>query len=224
MYKYFDFPNQRGALSRPGWRAALALLIGVLHFTLWRSFSVISMVSDASSRASSPAIEKRMTVIWITGSEHSPRVVSPSDLSTLATKELENMLHAGKKNEISHKYAKRGSNLIRVKEASESLSAPVGGLPSSPTSIASEGAKDVTGASSPKFDYSKVAASLKSFEHDFSVSASSGSVLRESSTEKLGREISKAKRGNCETTYSHLGLLAIPLLVRDAMTEKGCKW
>jgi hypothetical protein len=40
----------------------------------------------------------------------------------------------------------------------------------------------------------------------------------------LGRKINRATRADCRTSYADAGLLAIPLLLRDAAREAGCKW
>lgn len=40
----------------------------------------------------------------------------------------------------------------------------------------------------------------------------------------LGRKINQATRADCRTSYAGAGLLAIPLLLRDAARDAGCKW
>lgn len=42
----------------------------------------------------------------------------------------------------------------------------------------------------------------------------------------LGQAIGKAARPDCRSAYAgaDLGLLAIPLLVKDTVTDRGCKW
>ncbi len=45
-----------------------------------------------------------------------------------------------------------------------------------------------------------------------------------SADEKLGKEIAKAARANCTTAHSALLLMAIPLLIKDTLTDTGCKW
>ena len=45
-----------------------------------------------------------------------------------------------------------------------------------------------------------------------------------SQTEKFGREVEKGRRKNCQTSHAHLGLLAIPFLMKDTLTDTGCKW
>ena len=40
----------------------------------------------------------------------------------------------------------------------------------------------------------------------------------------LGRAIAKAARPDCRTEYAGLGLLALPFLLRDAVTNSGCTW
>lgn len=49
----------------------------------------------------------------------------------------------------------------------------------------------------------------------------------ESTEEKkspLVREVEKGDRGDCRTAYAGLGLLAVPFLLRDSVSESGCRW
>ena len=41
---------------------------------------------------------------------------------------------------------------------------------------------------------------------------------------KLGRAIQKAAQPDCREAYAGLGLLAVPVLIADAITDKGCRW
>jgi hypothetical protein len=41
---------------------------------------------------------------------------------------------------------------------------------------------------------------------------------------KLGRAIEKAAQPDCRDAYAGLGLLAIPLLLKDTVTDTGCRW
>ena len=40
----------------------------------------------------------------------------------------------------------------------------------------------------------------------------------------LGRKISRSANPDCRTSYAGAGLLAIPLLLKDAVSDGGCKW
>lgn len=40
----------------------------------------------------------------------------------------------------------------------------------------------------------------------------------------LGRKIQRAAHPDCRTSYAGAGLLAIPLLLKDAVSDGGCKW
>jgi len=40
----------------------------------------------------------------------------------------------------------------------------------------------------------------------------------------LGRRIKQAAHPDCRTRYAGAGLLAIPLLINDAVSDSGCKW
>jgi hypothetical protein len=41
---------------------------------------------------------------------------------------------------------------------------------------------------------------------------------------KLGRAIAAAARPDCRSAYSGAGILAIPLLLVDFVTDTGCSW
>jgi hypothetical protein len=41
---------------------------------------------------------------------------------------------------------------------------------------------------------------------------------------QLARDIDKATRPDCRTEYAGMLLLAIPMLLKDAITDTGCKW
>ncbi|MDW5415579.1 hypothetical protein R6242_03205 [Iodobacter sp. CM08] len=40
----------------------------------------------------------------------------------------------------------------------------------------------------------------------------------------LAKELDKAVRGDCKNAYSQMGLLAIPMLLHDTVSDKGCQW
>lgn len=40
----------------------------------------------------------------------------------------------------------------------------------------------------------------------------------------LAQGIARAQQENCRDKYAGLGLLGIPLLLRDQVTQKGCIW
>jgi hypothetical protein len=58
----------------------------------------------------------------------------------------------------------------------------------------------------------------------------SGTLLKaiqnetETQNEKLGRDIERARRGDCQTKYAGMGLLAVIPLVANTVTGTGCKW
>ena len=42
--------------------------------------------------------------------------------------------------------------------------------------------------------------------------------------EKNSAQMAAAKRGDCRNEHAHLGLLALPFLLKDTITDTGCKW
>ncbi len=41
---------------------------------------------------------------------------------------------------------------------------------------------------------------------------------------KLGRAIQKATQPDCRDAYAAMGLLAVPFLLKDTITDTGCRW
>jgi hypothetical protein len=51
-----------------------------------------------------------------------------------------------------------------------------------------------------------------------------GTDKRISGAQKFAEEIGHANRGDCSFGHAHLGILAIPFLLKDTLTDEGCKW
>ena len=43
-------------------------------------------------------------------------------------------------------------------------------------------------------------------------------------SEKISDRVAGARRGDCRTEHAQFGLLAIPFLLKDAISDSGCKW
>ena len=41
---------------------------------------------------------------------------------------------------------------------------------------------------------------------------------------KLGKAIQKAAQPDCRDAYAAMGLLAVPFLLKDTITDTGCRW
>jgi hypothetical protein len=41
---------------------------------------------------------------------------------------------------------------------------------------------------------------------------------------KLARDIQKAAQPDCRDAYAAMGLFAVPLLLKDTITDTGCRW
>jgi hypothetical protein len=54
--------------------------------------------------------------------------------------------------------------------------------------------------------------------------ALAGHALNTTQAEKLGRDIDSARRGDCQTRYAGMGLLAVVPLVLQAAGGDNCKW
>ncbi|RXZ38454.1 hypothetical protein D9O50_02675 [Oxalobacteraceae bacterium CAVE-383] len=69
-----------------------------------------------------------------------------------------------------------------------------------------------------------IAEAIREIAHEPQHRLPSGIDKKLSAAEKFSNAIDHAKRGDCRSAHANLGILAIPLLLRDAMTDDGCKW
>lgn len=51
-----------------------------------------------------------------------------------------------------------------------------------------------------------------------------GTTKQLTEKEKFEQAVSQSGRQDCKTQYADFGILAIPLLLKDAVTRDGCKW
>ncbi len=86
------------------------------------------------------------------------------------------------------------------------------------------GGSDVTEGEGKAIDFSGIQAVARKTAHEINERKFFTANEKLSASEKLGKEIAKAKRGDCRTEHAHMGILAIPLLMHDTVTDKGCKW
>lgn len=228
---FFESKNDRFFYREPLHKFPILVLLLGLHFALWLLFNLNPLPSsalDISAASSTQTDEERESIAWMLPVEESAKVVStPEETSFSATpSSAVNPQPQVKIKRVAEKASKKTSKPLPVEETpSIALTSPS----SKPANHEDLNAADTKAAdtevlSPKKFDYGKVASVLKEMERENSVNVRSGREMKETSTEKLGREIAKSKRAHCETAYAHLGLLAIPFLVKDTVTDKGCKW
>lgn len=114
------------------------------------------------------------------------------------------------------------------KPVSSLITLPASSLSSSPAS--SSVSSSVVPENSPEqrstspLDYDALKRSARSIARERHRPASVDSIETLPQHEVFSRQMEKAARQDCERAHSHLGLLAIPLLLRDTVTDKGCKW
>jgi hypothetical protein len=73
-------------------------------------------------------------------------------------------------------------------------------------------------------DYDAIKNTVRAIAHESAEKQLPGADRPLSKAEKLEKAIGQAKRGDCRTEHAHLGILAIPFLLKDAVTDGGCKW
>lgn len=85
---------------------------------------------------------------------------------------------------------------------------------------------DTPGAA-PVFDVDAARATARSVAREGragTVLGGQATPLRETREEKLQRAYEQARRHDCKTAYAGMQLLAILPLIRDTVTDSGCKW
>ena len=194
---------------------ALVLVIG-LHLLMWLA------LEQKQSRLANPLSGnemKRINVQWIflrpkeqmqpqTTSEFFAKNPQPITLAPTSVKFLEN--------KIVTKSPRKTAEVVKSNdertEENSNLQATLSKNPTSnPERVALPGVEE-----------------MKSFAvrdiQGFKSRRQLESVGTLSQTEKFGREVEKGKRQNCQTSHAHLGLLAPPFLIKDTLTDTGCKW
>ena len=73
-------------------------------------------------------------------------------------------------------------------------------------------------------DYDAIKRTARAIAHEMTDRPLPGARKRRSDAEKFEDAVGHAKRGDCSTEYAHLGILAIPFLLKDTVTDRGCKW
>jgi hypothetical protein len=79
-------------------------------------------------------------------------------------------------------------------------------------------------AAAPGFDIDAARATARAVAGEPDIRAKNGTALRETKEERFGRAVEQARRKDCKTRYSGMGVLAIIPLVKDTVTDTGCKW
>jgi hypothetical protein len=73
-------------------------------------------------------------------------------------------------------------------------------------------------------DYDEMKAAALSVTREKKRRLLPGADERITGAQKFTDAIDHAKRGDCRTKHAHLGILAIPFLLKDTITDEGCKW
>ncbi|HEY4318426.1 MAG TPA: hypothetical protein VGN04_12560 [Herbaspirillum sp.] len=73
-------------------------------------------------------------------------------------------------------------------------------------------------------DYDAMKQIARSIAHKSEKHLLPGSDKKLTSSQKFANAIDQAKRSDCRSAHAHLGILAIPILLKDAVTDEGCKW
>lgn len=100
-------------------------------------------------------------------------------------------------------------------------------VPDSSTSheVAGNSVSGRQGKETSTLDYSVIGKTVKeiSAQHQ-KKKVLPGTTKQLTEAEKFEQAVGKSGRGDCKTEHAHLGILAIPMLIKDAVTDTGCKW
>jgi hypothetical protein len=72
-------------------------------------------------------------------------------------------------------------------------------------------------------DYDAMMQAALSMGHEPEKRQLPGADKQLTGAQKFAEAIDHAKRGDCRSEHAHLGILAIPFLVRDTITGEGCE-
>lgn len=75
-----------------------------------------------------------------------------------------------------------------------------------------------------RLDLDAMKDTARAIAHELTVRQFPGADKKLSGAEKFEQSMGRATRGDCRIEHAHWGLLAIPLLLKDAVTDRGCKW
>lgn len=73
-------------------------------------------------------------------------------------------------------------------------------------------------------DMDGIRKAARAIAHEDSIKRLSGADEPYSRSKSIEKDMNRAGRPDCRTEHANLGILAIPFLLKDAMTERGCKW
>lgn len=78
--------------------------------------------------------------------------------------------------------------------------------------------------SNKTLDMDGIRKAARAIAHEGATKRLSGTDEPYSRSKAIENDLNRAGRPDCRTEHAHLGILAIPFLLKDAMTERGCKW
>jgi len=73
-------------------------------------------------------------------------------------------------------------------------------------------------------DLDALKSSARAIAHETAPRQLSGVDRQLTESEKISDKVAGARRGDCRTEHAQYGLLAIPFLLKDTLTDSGCKW
>lgn len=192
----------------------------LLHALVW---FVLRAVNDSSAVH---LLEKQQTqYLTLFSANHPSRQTISASLITQSTPDQTTPPQAQNNKHITtEKKPKRAtsSNKAPITQATVPVT-----VPDSPTShdVTSDSPSGSQGKEKSTLDYSVIGKTVKeiSAQHQ-KKKVLPGTTKQLTEAEKFEQAVGKSGRGDCKTEHAHLGILAIPMLIKDAVTDTGCKW
>ena len=126
------------------------------------------------------------------------------------------------KSRLRYRPTTLSKNNMRIEPGSTSATAS--GISATTSTDSADTIELVNQPTVPLFDYEAMKKAARFASTNLSRRQLPVPVETLSQSEKLGRNIAKGARPDCTTEHANLGLLAIPFLIADTLTDTGCKW
>lgn len=194
----------------------------LLHVLVW---FVLRAVNDSSAVH---LLEKQQTqYVTLLSANHASRQTISASLITQSTQDQTSPQQPQKNKNITTAQKPKRTTSSNKASAIQTTSPVTATVPNSSTSheVTVDSPSGSQGKETSTLDYSVIGKTVKeiSAQHQ-KKKVLPGTTKQLTEAEKFEQAVGKSGRGDCKTEHSHLGILAIPMLIKDAVTDTGCKW
>ncbi|HEY4073231.1 MAG TPA: hypothetical protein VGM52_09015 [Herbaspirillum sp.] len=144
-----------------------------------------------------------------------------SKISTISSKLIRKRQHVSRDKEVSERKTTFPEASINRQRSTDLLnSEKISELQIPPSQLAPDGDPKQT----KMLNYEEMKQIALSIAHEPQIRLLPGADKKISGAQKFVEAMDHAKRGDCRFEHAHLGILAIPFLLKDTLTDEGCKW